>query len=558
MGRLDACWVGLLLATSGCYSGVSADIEGLETGASTTEAGTDGGEDTDGGESTNAEPLDPELGDCDPDALANSTLRRLNRREYRNTVQDLFGLSAFPDVALPWDDLNTRGFDNDGSSLSLDSVGAEQYFDAAIAVASNFEGAGTPPLGECAAHSGEALVDCIESGAQAWLERAFRRPVDDTTTQRMMSFVRDAQSYPEARDAIITFTLTSPLFLFHYKTAAQDAPADSAYLVADRLAYLLWSSGPDAALLDAAREGDLLDDGTLEAEVERMIADPRSDRFFDDFAHLWLRLGILNLKPDAEINAELFADMQTETRAFFEFAARENLPLSTLLAGNESYVNGRLADHYGIDGPQGDDEWAWVELPPERRGLLTQGAILVASSGDTFSDPIRRGAWVAEHIVCQEPPLPEGGIPDLPVPESDEPVTIRELLEEHRENPACASCHALMDPYGLALESYDRLGLHRTAYDNGLAIDPAGVLPGGAEFDDAISMVDAMAQGANFERCATEFLTAYSVGRALGDDEECFVELVLDAARQRDEAFGFRDVLATLATSYIFVNGGQQ
>ncbi len=551
--------MGLLLATSGCYTGVRADAGELDTDAGQTSgASADDDGDPPSGESTGAEPLDPELGDCDPDALANSTLRRLNRREYRNTVGDLFGLAAFPDIALPWDDLNTRGFDNDGSSLSLDTASAEQYFDAAVAVASNFEGAGTPPLGECAALSGDGLEDCIESGAQVWLERAFRRPVDDQSVERMMSFVRGAQNYSEARDAVVTFTLTSPLFLFHYKPSADDAPADSAYLVADRLAYLLWSSGPDSALLDAARDGALLDDGRLEDEVERMIEDPRSDRFFDDFAHLWLRLGILNLKPDAEINAELFADMQTETRAFFEFAARENLPLSTLLAGNESYVNGRLADHYGIDGPLGDDEWAWVELPPERRGLLTQGAILVASAGDAFSDPIRRGAWVAEHIVCQEPPLPEGGIPDLPAPEGDEPVTIRELLEEHRENPACASCHALMDPYGLALENYDRLGLHRTAYDNGLAIDPSGVLPGGAEFDDAISMVDAMAQGANFEHCATEFLTAYSVGRALGDDEECFVELVLDAARDRNEAFGLRDVLATLATSYIFVNGGQQ
>ncbi|MBV1862594.1 MAG: DUF1592 domain-containing protein [Nannocystaceae bacterium] len=557
MGRLDAYWVGLMLATSGCYSGLEADGVALDTDAAqTTGASTDDGDDVDG-ESTGSEPLDPELGDCDPDALASSTLRRLNRREYRNTIADLFGLPAFPDVALPWDDLNTRGFDNDGSSLSLDTIGAEQYFDAAVAVASNFEGAGVPPLGECAALAEDGLVDCVESGAQAWLERAFRRPVDEQTVERMMSFVRGAQSYPDARDAIITFTLTSPLFLFHYKPAPQDEPSDAAYLVADRLAYLLWSSGPDAALLDAARDGALLDDGRLEAEVERMVADPRSARFFEDFAHLWLQLGILNLKPDAEINAELFADMQTETRAFFEFAARENLPLSTLLAGNESYVNGRLADHYGIDGPVGDDEWAWVELPPERRGLLTQGAVLVASSGDTFSDPIRRGAWIAEHIVCQEPPLPEGGIPDLPTPPSDEPVTIRELLEEHRQNPACAGCHALMDPYGLALENYDRLGLHRTAYDNGLAIDPSGVLPGGAEFDDAIGMVDAMTQGESFEHCAAEYLTAYSVGRALGEDEECFVELVLDKARDTDEAFGLRDVLAALATSYIFVNGGQ-
>ncbi len=546
----------LLLAATGCYTGTSAvaDDPGLGTAAGDS-SGSDSGRDQADDDTSGGEPLDPEVGGCDPSSLTGSTLRRLNRREYRNSVQDLLGLGSLPELALPWDDLNVRGFDNDGSALALDPLAAEQYFDAALVVVENLDAATRPPMAACEEQTGDALASCVEAEAPAWLELAFGRPVDDTTVQRMMGFVDTAATYDQARSALVTFTLTSPLFLYHYKPDVGETGPD-AYLVADRLASLLWSSSPDAALIEAAGDGSLLDEARLGAEVDRMLADPRSGRFFDDFSDMWLRLGVLPQKPDADINGELYADMREETRAFFEFAARENLPMSELLRADETYVNGRLAAHYGIASALADEEWGWVELPADRRGLLTQGSILATTASDGFSDPIRRGAWIAEHIVCQEPPPPQGEIPELPLPDPDDPKTVREILEEHRENPACASCHALMDPYGLALEQYDHLGVFRTEYANGLAIDASGELPTGQTFDDALGMVEAMAQGEQFEQCATEYLSAYSVGRALGDDEQCFVELVIDAARGRDEAFGLRDLLATLSTSYLFVNGG--
>ncbi len=558
LARRIALWTSILPTISGCYTGLEAEGDpGDRPDPTATEAEPE--TDSDPGETGDAEPLDPEVGGCDPATLTGSTLRRLNRREYRNTVQDLFGLASMPAVALPWDDLSARGFDNDGSSLALDDAGAEQYFDAAVAIAGGLEDAGTPPLGHCAALDGEGLSTCIDDGLQPWLERAFRRPVAASTVDALREFTDSADSYASARDAIVTFTLTSPLFLFHYKPPVDGDGTPDPYLLADRLAYLVWSSTPDDTLLDAARDGSLSSVERLESEVDRMLADPRSGRFFADFSNLWLKLGVIEQKPDAELHGALLADMERETRAFFEFVAEDNLPLRTLLDGSQSYLNGRLADHYGIDVALGDDEWDWVELPAgQRKGLLTQGALLVASSGDTFSDPIRRGAWVAEQIVCHEPPPPPFEPPELPTPEAGEDTTVRELLEQHREDPACASCHALMDPYGLALESYDRLGLHRTAYDNGRSIDASGVLPDGTEFDDAVGMAAAVAGGADFETCAATFLSAYSVGRSLDHDESCFVELVVDAARERHEAFGIRDLLVALAGSYMFVNGGDE
>jgi hypothetical protein len=540
----------------GCYSGVETQSHAADTdpGVDTDPADDDSGD----GDSSGGEPLEPDAGGCDPGDLADSTLRRLNRREYRNTVQDLFGLPQIPQVALPWDDLNAQGFDNDGSSLALDVAAAEQYFDAAVAVATNLDGAGTPPLGQCAAFSGEDLHSCLDPALQGWLERAFRRPVSESTLDVLRPLLADVTSYAEARDVLVTFTLTSPNFLYHYKPNGNAEAGPDGYLIADRLAYLVWSSTPDATLLDAAASGALLDEARLEAEVDRMLADPRSGRFFQDFSAQWLKLGVLDQKPDAELHGALLDDMRTETQAFFELLARENLPLSSLIDHEQAYVNGRLADHYGIDTDLDDETWAWVDLPPERRGLLMQGALLVASSGDTFSDPIRRGAWIAEQIVCQEPAPPPFEPPELPTPDAGDATTVRELLEQHRNDPACASCHALMDPYGLAMETFDRLGLHRDAYDNGRLVDGSGVLPTGETFDDALGLVALMSERPEFEACSATFLAAYAVGRALEDEEHCFTERVVEAARARDEAFGFRDLLVALSSSYMFVNTGAQ
>jgi hypothetical protein len=525
----------------GCYVGLDGVAD--ETTASS------GGEDP----PEPAESEGGELGDCDPTAVGSSTLRRLNRREYRNTVRDLLGLAQLPELALPWDNLNSDGFDNDGATLTLDLGAAAQYYDAAEAIV----GAGATPLRECADLSGDALSACVDAGLHAWLRTAFRHPPSDEAVGGLRVLLAGQETYDEMRETIIVFTLTSPHFLFHYKsTAAREDGVVDGYEVADRLAYLVWSSGPDDELLDAAESGALAEAAGLEAQVERLLADSRSERFYTDFPTLWLKLALLQEKPDAATHGELFDDMRHETVAFFERVAKSSAPVGALLDDDRSLLDGRLADHYGVDVDLGDGEWELVELPPERSGLLTHGSVLVASSGAGFSDPIRRGSWVAQQIACLSPPPPPFEPPPLPDPEDVGASTVREVLEEHRADPTCAACHALIDPYGLALESYDHLGLHRTAYDSGEPIDPSGQLASGIAFSDAIDLSRKLAQEDDFERCVASFLSSYGVGRRLTDDDACFVELALAQAHARSETVSVDDLLVAFVRSHLFAATG--
>lgn len=558
-----------LTVASGCYSGLDGDNSpfgpgfdsAADDGGGSATAGRD--DDESGGDEDPADDDDPEpeVGDCDPSSLRGSTLRRLNRREYRNTVADLLSLAVEPELTLPWDALNARGMDNDGDALSLDVTAAEQYYNAAEAIADVVQTDGVAPFAQCSALAGDALQTCVADGADAWLLRAFRRPSPEGAKDLLLGLVAEAASYDEVAQTTLLFTLTSPNFLFHYKAPMDAADSVSArnFEVADRLAYLVWSSSPDTELLDAAVAGELSSPSAIEAQVDRMLAAPQAERFYADFSSLWLKMGILAEKPDAGENPELFEDMKTETRMFFEHVATSETPLSTLLSARETFVNGRLANHYGIDlgFDLGDDEWMLAPLPAgERQGLLTHASVLASSAGTEFSDPIRRGMWVAEQIVCLEPPPPPFEPPALPTPEASGAETVREILEEHRAEPACASCHAFIDPYGLGLENYDRNGVFREAYENGAVVDASGVLIDGSEFEDAVSLSSAIAQGTDFESCAASFLSSYSVGRALNDEEECFVDLVVETAREaKGDDVTFRDLLVALVSSYLFVNG---
>lgn len=568
MWRPNAVLLAAMIAAPGCYSGIDGGDSpfgpGFDSGEDESGASSSAGRDDESGGDADPEDDDesePEVGDCDPGSLRGSTLRRLNRREYRNTVGDLLGLTVEPELLLPWDNLNAHGMDNDGDALALDVTAAEQYYTAAEAVADVVRTDGTAPFSECSALAGEALQSCVADGADAWLQRAFRRPSPEGAKELLLGLVAGATSYDEAAAATVLFTLTSPHFLFHYKAPIEDAdsPVAKSFEVADRLAYLVWSSTPDATLINAAEAGELASPSQIKAQVDRMLEAPEASRFYADFSALWLKMGILSEKPDAGENPELFADMQTETRMFFEHVATSQTPLSTLLNARETFVNGRLANYYGIElgFELADDEWMLVPLPAtERQGLLTHASVLAASAGTDFSDPIRRGLWISEQIVCLEPPPPPFEPPPLPTPESTGAETVREVLEAHRADPACATCHALIDPYGLGLEKYDRNGVFRENYENGAAIDASGILIDGSEFEDAISLTSAIAEGTDFESCAASFLSSYSVGRALNHEEECFVDLVVDAAHEANgDDVTFRDLLVALVSSYLFVNG---
>ncbi|MEM6991951.1 MAG: DUF1592 domain-containing protein [Myxococcota bacterium] len=552
--RRRASLVGLaLFVGSGCYSGLSEGGDGVPPRA----PGAAGDDDGDDG-SDAADDDGPSVGECDADTLGRTTLRRLNRREYLHTTRDLLGLPQTPELALPWDSLNALGLDNDGDALSMDLTAAEQYYEAATSLAELALEEGEPPLGQCAQEVGAQLTMCVDAGLGDWLELAFRAPVDTPNVERLRTLLLGAGSYAEVVDTVVTFTLTSPHFLFHHSAPADLAPGDrDDYVVADRLAYLLWSSMPDATLLEAAAAGTLGDPDQLETQLSRMLDDPRAERFYAEFTSLWLKLSLLNEKPGATEDEALFADMQRETTARFGMMATDGSPLRSLLTADESYVSGRLATHYGMATTLADDEWAVVTLPPaERRGLLTQSSVLAVSAGVEFSDPIRRGAWVSEQINCVRPPPPPFEPPELPEPDEVGAETVRDVLEQHVSDPTCAACHKLMDPYGLAMEHYDRNGAYRATYESGAEIDASGTLLSGAEFEDVLELGQVMADEGGFETCLATYVASYGLGRALSPDEMCFLELATAQAREDREDFGMRELLGSLVTSYLFVTAG--
>jgi hypothetical protein len=484
----------------------------------------------------------------------------LNRREYRNTVRDLFGLEDVPALELPSDPLGGHGFDNDGNALLLEARDGELYYDAATIVANTVTDSGMLHLSACEELSGADLRSCADDHLEDWLTLAFRRPADSVTIELLRTLVDDVEAYADLVDTVVTFTLTSPSFLFHYKTPNEEAEKGRAdgYELADRLAYLLWSSMPDETLVAAAASDALGDPDALRAQVQRMLADPRAQRFYEDFSNLWLRLSELDGRPDADVNADLFADMREETRRFINSVMGEGQPLGTLLDADYTFVNSRLAEHYGIELPPLTRNFERVALPEdERAGLLTHGTLLAVSAREDFTDPIRRGAWVAGQITCQEPPPPPPDIPSLPPPDGGEDdQSVRDLLEEHRADPVCAACHDIIDPYGLALENYDVVGVYRAEYPNGAQIDPSGTLLDGTTFADAVELSQALGGrlgGDRFETCFAGYLTSYTMGRVLNESEECFVELAVEHARAANENFGLEDLVVSMVSTHLFV-----
>ncbi len=360
--------------------------------------------------------------------------------------------------------------------------------------------------------------------------RAFRRPVREEELEQLVRLVLLAgeQQLPflQGLQYAVQAILVSPHFLFKVERqpAAEDPqaiqPLDE-YELATRLAFFLWSSLPDEALLAAAERGVLR--AELGGQVERMLDDPRAFALVESFAAQWLGLRELDaLRPDpqrfAGFDEALRAAMRQETEMFFEAVMRENRDVRDLLDADFSFVNGRLAEHYGIPGIEGA-RFRRVRLPDTRGGLLSQASILSLTSTATRTSPVLRGKWVLVSLWDAPPPPPPPEAGDLPeVEHGAEPLSVRERIERHRRDPVCASCHQLMDPLGFALESFDAIGAFRSNED-GQAIDTRGEYKG-VPLDGAADLRRYLrSRGEDFVRCLARKLLIYALGRGLSADD---------------------------------------
>ena len=386
---------------------------------------------------------------------------------------------------------------------------------------------GCRPPGDAPASEAEA---CAREILSALATRAYRRPVAEGELETLLRFHRNGREEGGAFDAGIRFALERILldssFLVRVERDPVDAPAGTAYRLGDheiasRLSFFLWSSLPDDELLAAALDGTLGDPATRRRHVRRMLDDPRASALVTDFASQWLHLRNLRAAaPDVNAFPEFDDDvrdaLQRETELFLEAQLREDRGLLELLTADYTFLNERLARHYGIDGVHGS-RFRRVTLGGGRRaGLLGHGAILTVTSYANRTSPVVRGKWLLENMLGAPPPPPPPDVPPLEETDVSGARSMRERMVRHRANPACASCHAQMDPLGFALENFDAVGRWRDAAEDGSPIDAAGALPDGSRFEGPAGLRRMLLdRGEEFVTNVTARLMTYALGRGL-------------------------------------------
>jgi len=378
----------------------------------------------------------------------------------------------------------------------------------------------------CDPASGSA---CVERILSTFALRAYRRPVKPQEVASLMKLVRVAEtehlSPEEGIRTALTAILVAPDFLFRIERDSDPRKASDVHRVTDfelasRLSYFLWSSTPDDELLNLAEQRKLSDASVLDAQVKRMLADPRSSALAENFSGQWLETRNLDsIKPDPqkfpEWNAELKEAMRTETRLFFDAILRENRPISEFLTARYTFLNERLARFYGIDGVSGPN-FRRVDLRTDQRGgLLSQASLLAVTSYPTRTSVVLRGKYILENILASPPPPPPPNVPPLDEGSTSTPRTLRQQMEQHRSNPACAICHSKIDPLGFALENYDGIGKWRTT-DGPAQVDATGTLPDGGRFNGPAEFRQAIAgRLPQFAEAITRKMLVYALGRGI-------------------------------------------
>ncbi len=371
---------------------------------------------------------------------------------------------------------------------------------------------------------------CARIILTALARRAFRRPVTDADIKPLMAFYGSGRAEGDFDGGIemaLRALLVSPDFLFRVERDAAGGSAAGAvrigdYDLASRLSFFLWSSIPDDTLLDLADKGKLHDPAVLAEQVRRMLDDKKSDALVTNFAGQWLYLRALaGQKPDPdafpEFDDTLRQAFRKETELFFQSFLREDRPVTQMLDANYTFVNRRLAEHYGIPNIYGSQFRRVTLTDPNRGGLLGQGSILTVTSYPDRTSVVQRGKWILENLLGTPPPPPPANVPDLKPHDKDgKKMTLRAAMEQHRADPVCASCHAKMDPLGFALENYDGVGKWRTQ-EAGSTIDATGVLPDGTKFDGPAGLREALltTHRDEFIATVTTKLLTYALGRGV-------------------------------------------
>jgi hypothetical protein len=439
-----------------------------------------------------------------------------------------------------------------------------------IDVAGPFEAKGVPETASrravflCRPRKASEEDACATKILTTLARRAWRRPVggfDIAPLLRIYAEERKASDFEHGIEAALEAVLVSPEFLFVVERDPQGALPGSVNRVNDlelatRLSLFVWSSIPDDRLLTLAEQGKLSQPAVLNAEIARMLADPRAMALTTNFAGQWLYLRNLDQqRPDIEVfpkfDTRLRSAMATETEMFFADVLRANRPVLDFIAADYTFLNQRLAEHYGIPGVSGP-AFRRVALDPawHRGGLLGQASILTVTSYGNHTSVVKRGKWILDNMLAAAPPPPPPDVPALKAEHDGRLLTARQQLELHRANPTCAACHVKMDPLGFSLENFDAVGAWRTV-DAGQPIDAAATMPDGAKFEGISGLQRILLDNKDeFTRAFTERLMTYALARGLGANDMPAVRAI--SAQAAADQYRIQSIVSGIVASPAF------
>lgn len=464
-------------------------------------------------------------------------LRRLSKVEYNNTLAHLFGVSGDASALFP-SEPSAAGFDNIAKVQNVNATFVSAHAKAVEQVVAQVLAGNT---------ASEAMwrIDCEVDKDAACAKRllrdlalkAWRRPATEADVESLVKLVNTAKAEglagKETLEPAISAVLMSPRFLFRIEEATRDEKIRrlDPYEDATRLSYFLWSSTPDMPLLEGAGNGELVEKASRRKQIERMLADPKAKGFVSNFLGQWLFLRNLrdhNVAPTVikDWSGAMAANMIQETETFFLWAL-QNSGLQELISSRKAFVNEALARHYNIEPPARAGEAA--TFAGDRQGLLGHGSVLTATSHSASTSPVLRGKFILEQLLCEHLPSPPADVAPLDaVPVTG---TTRQRLEAHRSDPRCAGCHRILDPMGLALETFDAVGRARTE-EAGVTIDASGTLPEGQQFANTAEMLALLAADPRLATCLTKQLYVFALGREVETQEDHMDPAVLQSLAQ--------------------------
>ena len=416
----------------------------------------------------------------------------------------------------------------------------------------------------CQPAAGQAEAPCARQILATLARRAYRRPVTPADLDPLMDLFdmgrADGASFDAGIDMALSGVLVSPSFLFRVERAPEHGEPGSVYRISDvdlasRLSFFVWSSIPDDELLRLAEQGRLSEPSVLAAQLARMLADPKARALVDNFAGQWLHLrNVEDWTPDPERFAD-FDDaarhaFQRETTLFLEHIIREDRSVLELIDADYTFLNERLARYYGIEGVEGGYFRRVSLAGTQRGGIVTQGSVLMVTSYPTRTSPVLRGKWVLENLLGAPPPPPPPDVPALADTAESSASSLREALERHRANPACAVCHARLDPLGFALENFDAVGAYRSE-DDGVAVEASGALPDGTLVEGPRGLKNVLlARRQEFVETVADKLLTYALGRGLESYDRPAVREI--RRRVESENYRFSALVAAIVDSVPF------